>query len=81
MEIKDNMLNKLIQKTRKDKIIQEILSNLANNNKLVIDKDRLIYMYRLIYIPYYIRQEIIKIYYNKSLQGHFGTERIYKQII
>ena len=78
MEIKDNILNKLIQETRKDKIIQKILSNLVNSNKLVTDKDRLVYIYRLIYIPYYMRQEIIKIYYNKLLQGYFSTEKIYE---
>ena len=75
------MLNKLIQETRKDKIIQEILSNLVNNNKLVTDKDRLVYIYRLIYIPYYMRQKIIKIHYNKPLQGHFGIKKTCEQII
>ena len=78
MKIKSNMLEKLIQETKRDKIIQEIQNNLVESNKLVIDKDRLVYIHGLIYIPYYIRQEIIRIHYNKLLQGHFGIKKTCK---
>ena len=53
------MTTKLINKTRKDKTIQEMIKNATENNKLSKDKKGLVYMHNLIYVPKSMRNKII----------------------
>ena len=59
IDIGTTMMIKLINKTRKDKTIQEMIENTIENKKLSKDEKGLVYMYNLIYVPKSMRNEII----------------------
>jgi hypothetical protein len=60
---------------KKDKIIQEILENSAENEHMTTNEQGLIYLRGLIYIPKYIRSEIIARHHDDPMHGHIGTEK------
>ena len=59
IDIGTTMTTKLINETRKDKMIQEMIKNTTENDKLSKDKKGLVYMHNLIYVPKSMRNEII----------------------
>ena len=59
INIRMTMTNKLTNKTRKDKMIQEMIKDSTENNKLTIDNKGLVYMHNLIYVPKSMRNKII----------------------
>ena len=59
INIGTTMTTKLINETRKDKMIQEMIENATENDKLSKDKKGLVYMHNLIYVPKSMRNEII----------------------
>ena len=59
IDISTTMIMKLINETRKDKMIQEMIENTTENDKLSKDKKGLVYMHNLIYVPKSMRNEII----------------------
>ena len=61
-------------------MIQEMIENSAENEKLTTDNNGMIYMHGLIYISKSMRKEILAIHHNTSLHGHMGTEKTAKQI-
>ena len=59
IDIGITMTTKLINETRKDKMIQEIIENTTENNKLSKDEKGLVYMHNLIYVLKSMRNKII----------------------
>ena len=59
IDIGTTMTTKLINETRKDKMIQEMIGNATENDKLSKDEKGLVYMHNLIYVPKSMRNEII----------------------
>ena len=59
IDIGTTMMIKLINKTRKDKTIQEMIENATENEKLSKDKKGLVYMHNLIYMSKSMRNKII----------------------
>ena len=57
-------------------MIQEILKELINNNKIMTSNNRIIFIYNLIYISKSIRQEIIGMHYNSSIYKYIRIEKI-----
>jgi hypothetical protein len=52
-----------------------MLENSAENENLTANKKGLVYLRNLIYIPNYIRTEIIKQHYNDPMHRHIGIEK------
>ena len=65
---------------KKDKLIQEMLEESINNDKITTSNNRIIFMHNLIYIPKSMRQEIIGMHHNSPVHGHIGTEKTAEQI-
>ena len=59
IDIGMTMTTKLINKTQKDKMIQEMIENKKENKRLSKDKKGLVYMHNLIYMPKSMRNKII----------------------
>ena len=59
IDIGMTMMTKLINKTQKDKMIQEMIKNATENDKLSKDKKGLVYMHNLIYMLKSMRNKII----------------------
>ena len=71
---------KIAEETRKDKMIQDMIENSAENDKLTTDDNGLAYLHNLIYVPKSMRNEIIRIHHDTPLHGHTGTEKTTEQI-
>ena len=61
-------------------MIQEILEESINNNKITTNNNRIIFMHNLIYIPKSMRQEIISTHHDSPVYGYIRTEKIAEQI-
>jgi transposase InsO family protein len=71
----DPLIRKIIEATKKDKIIQEMLENSAENEHMTTNEQGLIYLRGLIYIPECMRSEIIARHHDDPMHGHMGTEK------
>jgi hypothetical protein len=71
----DPLIQRIIEATKKDKIIQEMLENSAENEHITTNEQGLIYLRGLIYIPKCMRSEIITRHHNDPMHGHIGTEK------
>jgi hypothetical protein len=58
-----------------------MLENSAENEHMTINKQGLIYLQGLIYIPKYIRSEIIARHHDDLIYSHMGTEKMAKAIL
>jgi hypothetical protein len=58
-----------------------MLENLVENKNLTADKNRLVYLRNLIYIPDYMRTKIIKQHYNNPMHGYIGIEKTTELIL
>jgi hypothetical protein len=65
---------------KKDKIIQEMLKNLAENKHITTNEQGLIYLQGLIYIPKCIRSKIIARHHDDLMHSHIGTKKTAKAI-
>jgi hypothetical protein len=71
----DPLIQEIAEATKKDKIIQEMLKNSAENENLTADEKGLVYLRNLIYIPDYMRIKIIKQHHDDPMHRHIGTEK------
>jgi hypothetical protein len=71
----DPLIQKIIEATKGDKIIQEMLENSAENENLTTDDRGLVYLRNLVYIPDCMRNEVIKRHHDDPMHGHMGTEK------
>ena len=75
---------KLIEESKKDKLLQGMLKNAKQSSKsksaLIADKDNITYLHNLIYVPRIIRNKIIRIHYDLLTSGHQGIEKMHEQI-
>jgi hypothetical protein len=71
----DPLIQRIIEATKKDKIIQEMLENSAENKHMTTNEQGLIYLRGLIYIPECMRSEIIARHHDDPMHGHMGTEK------
>jgi hypothetical protein len=58
-----------------------MLKNLAENEYIITNKQGLIYLQGLIYIPKYIRSKIITRHYDNPMHGYIGTKKTAKAIL
>jgi hypothetical protein len=58
-----------------------MLENLVENENLTTNKNRLVYLRNLIYIPDYIRTEIIKQHHNNPIHRYIGIEKTAELIL
>ena len=73
--INDKTLEKrIIEETKEDDIIQDMIEDPTNSDKIT-EKEGLVYMRNLIYIPKCMRNEIIAMHHDPPLYGHPGTDR------
>ena len=81
INIEDNTLKKkIIEETTKDKMIQEMIENLAENDKLTKDDKGLVYMHNLIFVPKSMRREVMASHHDTPLHRHPGTEKTAEKI-
>ena len=80
INISTTMIMKLINKTRKDKMIQEMIKNTKENNKLSKDRKGLIYMHNLIYMLKSMRNKIIQMHHDQPIFGHLRNKKTTEQI-
>ena len=59
IDIGMTITTRLINETQKDKMIQEMIKNATENDKLSKDEKGLVYMHNLIYVPKSMRNKII----------------------
>jgi hypothetical protein len=52
-----------------------MLKNLVENKNLTADENGLVYLRNLIYIPNYIRTEIIKQHHDNPMHRYMGIEK------
>jgi hypothetical protein len=71
----DPLIQEITEATKKDKIIQEMLENLAKNKNLTANENGLVYLRNLIYIPDCMRTKIIKQHHNNPIYRYMGTEK------
>jgi transposase InsO family protein len=76
--IEDPIITKLIEATKSDKTIQEMIK--VDNDNITTDDNGLVYFRGLIYVPKTLREEIIKLHHDTPLYGHMGTEKTIEQI-
>jgi hypothetical protein len=58
-----------------------MLKNSAENEHMTTNKQGLIYLQGLVYIPKYIRNKIITRHYNDLIHSYIGTEKTAKAIL
>jgi hypothetical protein len=58
-----------------------MLENLVENKNLTADEKGLVYLRNLIYIPNYIRTEIIKRHHDNPMYGYMGIEKTAELIL
>lgn len=73
-------VNKLIEETKRDEMIQRMLENSANNDKLTQGDDGIVYLHNLIYVPHKLRQEVIRMHHDPPAYGHMGIEKTTEHI-
>ena len=71
---------KIIEETRKDNMIQDMIKNSADNDKMSKDNKGIVYMHNLIYIPKSMRNEIMALHHDLPLHRHPGTEKTAEKI-
>jgi hypothetical protein len=71
----DPLIQEIAEATKKDKIIQEMLENLAENKNLITNEKGLVYLRSLIYIPDCMRTKIIKQHHDDPMHRYMGTEK------
>jgi hypothetical protein len=71
----DPLIQEITEATKKDKIIQEMLENSAENENLTANEKGLVYLRNLIYIPNCMRIKIIKRHHDDPMHRHIGTEK------
>jgi hypothetical protein len=71
--IQDPIITKLIEATKSDLTIQEIIKD--NNNKITTDNMGLVYFHGLIYVPRNLQDKVIKLHHDTPLYGYMGTEK------
>ena len=76
----DPLIQKIIEAMKKDKIIQEMLENSVENKHMTTDKQGLVYLRGLIYIPKCMRSEIIARHHDDLMHGYIGTKKIAEAI-
>ena len=76
----DTLEKKIIKETQKDIIIQEMIENSAENEKIIKDNKGIVYMHNLIYIPKSIRNEVMILHHDLPLHGHPGTKKTAEKI-
>ena len=81
IDIGMTIMTKLINKTRKDKMIQEMTKNMTENKKLSKDEKGLVYMHNLIYMPKSMRNKIIQMHHDQPMFGHLGNEKTTEEIV
>jgi hypothetical protein len=77
----DPLIQKIIKATKKDKIIQEMLENSAENKHMTTNNQGLIYLRGLIYIPKCMRSKIIARHYDDLIYSYIGTEKTAEAIL
>jgi hypothetical protein len=77
----DLLIQEITEATKKDKIIQEMLENSAENKNLTTNENGLVYLRNLIYIPNYIRTKIIKQHHNDPMHRYIGIEKTAELIL
>ena len=80
INIRTTIMTRLINKTQKDKMIQEMIENATENDKLSKDEKGLVYMHNLIYVPKSMRNKIIQMHHDQPMFRHLGNEKMTKQI-
>jgi hypothetical protein len=65
---------------KNDKIIQEMLKNLAENKYMTTNEQGLVYLRGLIYIPKYMRSKVITRHHDDPMHGYIGTKKTAKAI-
>jgi hypothetical protein len=58
-----------------------MLKNSAENKNLITDEKGLVYLRNLIYIPNYMRTEIIKQHHNNPIYKYIGIEKTAELIL
>ena len=76
----DTLEKKIIKETQKDIIIQEMIENSAENEKIIKDNKGIVYMHNLIYMLKNMRNEIMALHHDSPLHGHPGTEKTAEKI-
>ena len=61
-------------------MIQEMLEELINNDKIMTSDNGIIFMHNLIYISKSMRQEIIGMHHDSPVYRHIETEKMAEQI-
>ena len=79
--IENNALEKkIIEEMKKDKMIQEMLEESINNDKITTSNNRIIFMHNLIYISKSMRQEIISMHHDSPVYRYIRIEKTAEQI-
>jgi hypothetical protein len=78
--IQDPIITKLIETTKSDQSIQEMIKFDNNNDKITTDNTGLVYFYGLIYVPRDLRDKVIKLHHNTPLYGHMGAEKTIEHV-
>ena len=76
----DTLETKIIKETQKDTIIQEMIENSAENEKIIKDNKGIVYMHNLIYISKSMRNKIIALHHDSPLHGYPGTKKTAEKI-
>jgi hypothetical protein len=71
----DPLIQEIAEATKKDKIIQGMLENSAENKNLTANEKGLVYLRNLIYIPNCMRTKIIKQHHDNPMRGYMGMEK------
>ena len=76
----ESLMKQIIDEMKKDMMIQRMIENSAENEKLTTDDSGMIYMHKLIYVSKSMRKEILTMHHDTPLHGHMGTEKTAEQI-
>lgn len=81
IQIQDEpLMNRIIGETKKDQMIQEMVENSEEIEKLTTDDNEIVYMHGLIYVPKSMRTKILTMHHDTPLHGHMGIEKTAEQI-
>ena len=62
-------------------MIQKIIKNSVENNKIIKNNKEIVYMHNLIYILKSIKNKIIALYYNLFLYRYLETKKTAEKIV